>query len=55
MAAAELVWLKNLLKELGFLVPLVLWCDNFEATFFASNLAFHTRTKYIELDYHFVW
>jgi hypothetical protein len=55
MAAAELVWLRSLLRELGVaLSSSILWCDNLGATFLASNPAFHARTKHIELDYHFV-
>jgi hypothetical protein len=49
------VWLKGLLLELGLKVPIpVLWCDNLGTTFLASNPDFHTRTKHIELDFHFV-
>jgi hypothetical protein len=52
---AEVIWLTSLFKELGLNAPVsVLWCDNLGATFLASNPAFHARTKYIELDYHFV-
>jgi hypothetical protein len=55
MATAELVWLRNLLHELGLALPSpISWCDNLSATFLASNPAFHARTKHIELDYHFV-
>lgn len=55
-AYAELIWLQQFLRELY--VPLIskpiLWCDNLDATFFASNFIFHARTKHIEIDYQFV-
>jgi hypothetical protein len=56
MVTAEVVWLKNLFRELELVLPApVLLCDNLGATFLASNSAFHVRTKHIELDYHFMW
>lgn len=53
---AEILWLQSLFADLG--IPLtslvVLWCDNVGPIYLTSNPAFHARTKYIEIDYHFV-
>ena len=32
----------------------VIWCDNVSAISLASNSVFRARTKYIEVDYHFI-
>ena len=54
--ACEMVWLQNLLIELGFkqseLMPI--HCDNQSAIYIAQNSVFHERTKHIEVDCHFV-
>jgi hypothetical protein len=44
------------LKDLGIFIPdlSLLWCDNLSALALTSNLVFHTRTKHIKVDYHFV-
>ena len=54
--AAELFWLRMLLRDLGIFLstPPLLWCDNVSAFAIASNPVFHARTKHIEVDYHFV-
>ncbi|XP_038895824.1 secreted RxLR effector protein 161-like [Benincasa hispida] len=54
--ACEIVWLTSLLKDLCFpIVQLcIIFCDNQAVIYLATNLAFHERTKHIELDCHFV-
>ena len=50
------MWLQPLFTELGYSlsqVP-VLWCDNLAAKSIAKNPVFHSRTKHIEIDVHFV-
>jgi hypothetical protein len=50
------MWVQTLLNELGILQPRVasLWYDNLGALYLSANPVFHTRTKHIEVDYHFV-
>lgn len=55
-ALAEVWWLQHLPYELH--IPqstcLIIWCDNISTTSFAMNPVFHSHTKHIELDLHFV-
>jgi hypothetical protein len=55
-AAAEVMWVRKLLTELGVPHPSAgrLWCDNLGATYLSANPVFHARTKHIEIDFHFV-
>jgi len=52
----EILWLKSLLSELGYpcTQTLVLWCDNLVTKSMVENPIFHSRTKHIEIDVHFV-
>ena len=54
--ATELVWVAALLSELGFNLPDIpkVWCDNQGAHMLASHPVFHSRTKHIEVDVHYV-
>ncbi|GJX73586.1 ribonuclease H-like domain-containing protein [Tanacetum coccineum] len=55
-AIAETCWLRNLLRELHtpvFSATLVYY-DNVSAVYLSSILVQHQRTKYIEIDIHFV-
>ena len=44
------------MKEIGIKGPSAakLWCDNIGAKYLSTNHVFPGRTKYIEVDYHFV-
>ncbi|XP_019053156.1 PREDICTED: uncharacterized protein LOC109114639 [Nelumbo nucifera] len=53
---AELLWINNLLGELGFPFsdPMSLYCDNKAAINIAANHVLHDRTKHIEVGKHFI-
>ncbi|XP_021834130.1 uncharacterized protein LOC110773931 [Prunus avium] len=55
-ACADTIWIQGLLRELRYPLPrpVLLNCDNLSTTYMAANLVFHSRTKHIGLDYHFV-
>ncbi|KAJ0890739.1 putative RNA-directed DNA polymerase [Helianthus annuus] len=54
-ASKELIWLKNFLKEPGKeQVDCALFCDNQSAIHLAKNPVFHSKTKHIQLRYHFI-
>lgn len=54
--AAELAWIRMLLKDLSVFLnhPPVIFCDNINAIYLASNSVHHARTKHVKVDYHYV-
>jgi hypothetical protein len=56
IATCEVVWLQNLLSNLGQLVDalVVIYCDNISSVLLANNPVYHARTKHIEVHYHFI-
>ena len=54
-ASKEMVWLQNFLRELGNEhKDRILYSDSQSAIHLAKNPAFHSRTKHIELKYHYI-
>ncbi|KAE8667244.1 hypothetical protein F3Y22_tig00112428pilonHSYRG00010 [Hibiscus syriacus] len=54
-ASKEAIWLKMLLEELGHNQEYVsLFCDSQSALHLARNPTFHSRTKHIRVQYHFI-
>ena len=56
IASAEISWLQSLFSELKLQCTKkpVIWCDNLSATELAHNPIYHSRTKHIEIDMHYV-
>nr|GEX99210.1 uncharacterized CRM domain-containing protein At3g25440, chloroplastic [Tanacetum cinerariifolium] len=54
--AADTAWIRNLLLELhaSLTTATLVYCDNVSAVYLSTNLVQHQRTKYIEIDIHFV-
>ncbi|CAL8167296.1 unnamed protein product [Prunus armeniaca] len=52
----ELLWLRRLLRDLGFgpKKPMDLYCDNKAAIAIAHNPVQHDRTKHVEVDRNFI-
>jgi hypothetical protein len=54
-ASKEVVWLQRLCLGIGLVQKVVrLDCDSESAIFLAKNPAYHSRTKHIDFQYHFV-
>ena len=54
-ASKEAVWLQRLCLEPRFKQQAVrIDCDSQSAIFLAKNPAYHSRTKHIDVQYHFV-
>jgi hypothetical protein len=54
-AGKEVIWLKNYLNELGVKqADYVIHCDSQSAIYLSKNSMYHSRTKHIDLRYHWI-
>ena len=54
-ASKEAVWLQILCSGIGLVQEAVrIECDSQSAIFLAKNPAYHSKTKHIDVQYHFV-
>jgi len=54
-ACKEAIWMKKLMEELGHKQEKIpLYCDSQSTLHIARNPTFHSRTKHIDVQYHFV-
>ena len=54
-ASKELLWMQKFLQELGpDQEKFVLFCDSQSAIHLSKNLTFHSRSKHIEVRYHWI-
>ncbi|KAD7478171.1 hypothetical protein E3N88_01307 [Mikania micrantha] len=55
-AACQGVWIRRILEDLGFKQDgaTVIYCDNNSAINLSKNPVLHSRSKHIELKYHFI-
>ncbi|PKU69447.1 Retrovirus-related Pol polyprotein from transposon TNT 1-94 [Dendrobium catenatum] len=55
-ATAEVIWIRKLLQDFNVKLktPTELRCDNMSAIALANNPVFHSKTKHIDIDQHFI-
>lgn len=55
-ATKELLWLQNLISELGYdlNLPSIIYCDNQSCIALSENPKFHDRSKHIDMRFHFL-
>ena len=54
-ASKEVIWLQRLCSSIGLVQQAVrLYCDSQSAIFLAKNPSYHSKTKHIDVQYHFV-
>ena len=54
-ACKEAIWLRGLLREIGRLQNSVpVFCDSQSVIHLATNPVYHSKTKHIDVKYHFV-
>ena len=54
-ASKEAIWLQRLCSSMGLAQGAIrIDCDNQSAIFFAKNSAYHSKTRHIDVQYHFV-
>lgn len=55
-ATKEAIWLRNLLEELGYKQrgATTIFCDNQAAIALSRNPEFHSRSKHVDIQYHFL-
>jgi hypothetical protein len=54
-ATKEMIWLQRFIEELGKKQENnILYCDSESAIHLANNSSFHSKTKNIQLRYHFI-
>ena len=54
-ASKEAVWLQRLCSSMGLVQGAIrIDCDSQSAIFLAKNHAYHSKTKHIDVQYHFV-
>ena len=52
---SQLLWMKKLLGDYGISQEtMVVYCDNFSAIDISKNPVQHSKTKHIEISYHFI-
>eukprot|EP00253_Pinus_taeda_P007505 PITA_07505 len=54
-ASKEVVWLQRLCSSMGLVQEaIMIHCDSQSSIFLAKNPAYHSKTKHIDVQYHFV-
>ena len=54
-AVKELLWIEKFLQELGLnQKTFILYCDSKSVIHLSKNSAFHSRSKYIDVRYHWI-